>query len=370
MVFKNVYFILFLLFLAVQSEASSSLCFLNYEQSPAKKLDVQSALENLILDPDVVEEFSSLLNPTVQDQEDEGKNNYGVYKVHVSTQNQPVALKLTKNDEFNYLMPNASRLNSYGQERGIPVIFNSELEKYLFSGKFPGESSFAFQQYLAIHLDLAKRNYAPQLLGVIGRPSLNKLYDDKSSRFQVAAEMFRSKIPVSEIVRLRNSTIGILMEELKGAWNLSREMTATNNMFKSWSIDDVENAIDKLVEIVRFVNRAKYYTNDIQFVATANKQIKLIDLDTFRFSKIYHSGDPAFRHAMNTVKNNLYFKNKNSSNKGNPDELSADSGVREILQPPPIYELETLVTSWERANGVAVPQETLDRWRVIITQID
>ena len=44
---------------------------------------------------------------------------------------------------------------------------------------------------------------------------------------------------------------------IKGAWNLSREMTATNNMFKSWSIDDVENAIDKLVEIVRFCQSSK-----------------------------------------------------------------------------------------------------------------
>ena len=33
--------------------------FLNYEQSPAKNSMFNPALENLILDPDVVEEFSS-----------------------------------------------------------------------------------------------------------------------------------------------------------------------------------------------------------------------------------------------------------------------------------------------------------------------
>ena len=113
--------------------------FLNYEQSPAKKTRCSIRfLENLILDPDVVEEFSSLLNPTVQDQEDEGKNNYGVYKVHVSTQNQPVALKLTKNDEFNYLMPNASRLNSYGQERGNTSNFNPSWKSIYLVANFRG----------------------------------------------------------------------------------------------------------------------------------------------------------------------------------------------------------------------------------------
>ena len=91
------------------------------------------------------------------------ENNYGVYKVHVSTQNQPVASKLTQNDEFNYLMPNASRLNSYGQERGNTSNFNPSWKSIYLVANF-GESSFAFQQYLAIHLDLVNVIMSPQLL--------------------------------------------------------------------------------------------------------------------------------------------------------------------------------------------------------------
>lgn len=223
------------------------------------------------------------------DTPDRGASNSGVYQVATRHFGRNVVLK-----------------------RSLATAFEVEKLNYeidTFDGK--NTNNQAFEDYVLIHAFLGELGYAPKLYGVVLTPEMKQLNGDLN-------EKHGQIIPATV-------TVGVLMENMSGAWNMTRSRPEVAPDFVAdWSHEKLTTVLRRIKVMESKLHDLKIVASDAQLFISQNKSgevlIQFGDLDMYRFRR--SDNDKEAIHLNGEVDRLVLIWEKNSGKKYSDAEYS------------------------------------------------